>query len=146
MPHERREMNNDGACESTHGIGQGQGHGKMQAKLRSVHDISDGGLLVSVAESCLARGFGADIRVPNAESNPWQFCFGEGFHGFVASVAEADAQAFEKEWEELGVPFLQLGRVTNQDRLSVVAAGGGGKFNVPVSELRLAWLKEGYWE
>jgi phosphoribosylformylglycinamidine synthase len=120
--------------------------GKMQPKLRSVHDISDGGLLVSVAESCLARGLGADIRIPNAESNPWNFSFGEGFHGFVASVAEADVQAFEKEWEELDVPFLQLGRVTNQDRLAVAAPGGGGKFNVPVSELRIAWLKEGYWE
>jgi phosphoribosylformylglycinamidine synthase len=118
----------------------------MQARLRSVHDISDGGLLVSVAESCLARGLGAEIEIPKEESNPWQFSFGEGFHGFVASVSEAEAPAFEKEWDELGVPYLALGRVINQDHLSVTAKGGGGRFSVPVSELRLAWLKEGYWE
>jgi phosphoribosylformylglycinamidine synthase len=118
----------------------------MQPRLKSVHDISDGGLLVSVAESCLARGLGAEIEIPVDESNPWQFAFGEGFHGFVVSVADSEAAAFESEWDELSVPFYKLGKVVNQDRLVVQSKGGGGRFTVPVTELRLAWLKEGYWE
>jgi phosphoribosylformylglycinamidine synthase len=39
--------------------------GKEQKKLRSIHDISDGGLLVSVSECLLSRGFGALISFPD---------------------------------------------------------------------------------
>ncbi|HUP57240.1 MAG TPA: AIR synthase-related protein, partial [Bdellovibrionota bacterium] len=120
--------------------------GKLQPKLRSVHDVSEGGLLVAIAESCLARGVGADIAIPEEESNPWQFAFGEGFHGFVVSVPEAEAQAFEREWAACEVPFVALGSVTSEARLGVKAKGGGGRFSVPVSDIRLAWLREGYWE
>ena len=107
--------------------------------------------VVAVAEGLLARGHGAEIDLPARDSasdakelNPWEFCFGEGFHGFVASVAENDTTAFEKEWAECGVPFLKLGTVTGEARLSV--KGRTARFSVPLGELRLAWLKEGYWE
>jgi phosphoribosylformylglycinamidine synthase len=123
----------------------GGARGILQPKLKSVHDLSDGGLLVAVAEACLARGLGAEIEIPEDEENPWEFSFGEGFHGFIASVSPDDAQAFEREWSGAGVPFKGIGVVSNQERLSV-KHGTSPRFHVSVGQLRLAWLKEGYWE
>jgi hypothetical protein len=67
-------------------------------------------------------------------------------------VSEADSQALEREWSSLSVPFTLLGKVTSSERLEVTAPGapgqakGQGSFSLEISELRRAWLKEGYWE
>lgn len=121
----------------------GGAEGKRLSLLRSAHDVSEGGLLVSVAESLLARDLGATIELPE-EGDPWQFAFGEGFHSFVVSVGEADAQDIEAEWTDLGVPFFRLGRVTGTSRLEVVWTGKA--WSLSISELRSAWKREGYWE
>ncbi|MGZ3708613.1 MAG: AIR synthase-related protein, partial [Bdellovibrionota bacterium] len=113
--------------------------GKEQAKLRSLHDLSDGGLLVAIAESCLARGFGARIE-PSREGNPWEWAFGEGFHSFVATVSENDASALEAEWSKQGIRFSRVGVTIPKDELQV------GVWSVGIKQLRAAWLKEGYWE
>jgi phosphoribosylformylglycinamidine (FGAM) synthase-like enzyme len=129
----------------------GGAQGKLQAKVKSLHDVSEGGILVSVAESLLAKGLGATLRIP-ADRNPWEFMYGEGFHSFVASAAEADASGLETEWNENQVPFLKLGVVENRDRVEVFYGGEGtmvgskAVLNVGVKQLRAAWLKEGYWE
>jgi phosphoribosylformylglycinamidine synthase len=49
--------------------------------LTSAHDIAEGGLLVAVAESCLAGGIGATLEGARSEAE-W---FGEGAGGFVVS-------------------------------------------------------------
>ena len=128
----------------------GRAHGKEQGKLKSLHDVSEGGLLVAVSEGLLARGFGAQVTFPE-DANPWEFAYGEGFHSFVASVAEADAAAVETEWAELSVPFLKIGTVTTADRLEIVCAAAGGgtvktMWTLPVKQLRFTWAKGGYWE
>ncbi|HEU4656163.1 MAG TPA: AIR synthase-related protein, partial [Capillimicrobium sp.] len=52
-------------------------------KLSSAHDVAEGGLLVAVAESCLAGGLGATLDLPaNADEAA---LFGEGPGGFVVS-------------------------------------------------------------
>jgi phosphoribosylformylglycinamidine synthase subunit PurSL len=120
--------------------------GKEQPRLRSLHDVSEGGLLVAVAEGLLARGLGATLELPRG-SEPWSFCFGEGFHSFVASASELEAQLLEAEWAKLELPFLRLGQVTARDRLELLGAGGGTAIlSVPTRSLRQAWQKAGYWE
>ncbi len=124
----------------------GFAQGKEQGRLRSVHDVSDGGILAAVAESCLARGFGASIQT---EEEPWEFYFGEGFHSFVVTVSEPDSALLEAEWTALGLPWRKLGTVTNTDRLEARFAqptGESGGISVEVRALRSAWRKEGYWE
>lgn len=119
--------------------------GETQFALRSVHDVSEGGILVAIAESLIARGLGAQIEF-SPHLNPWEFAFGEGFHAFIASVSSHDTRAIETEWYELGVPFLKLGSVTGGKNLDIVRTDGTGGWNVPVSELAAAWKKEGFWE
>lgn len=126
----------------------GGGLGQERNRLRSLHDISEGGLLVAVAESMIARGFGAQIHLP-AQSDPWEIAFGEGFHSFVTTLAEEDTATVESEWTELGIPFLRLGGVTNHEKLEVTWEGGlaqDGVWSLPVKQLQNAWQKGGYWE
>jgi phosphoribosylformylglycinamidine synthase len=129
----------------------GRARGKEQLKLRSLHDVSDGGVLVAVVEGLLARGLGAKVELP-AGRGPWELAFGEGFHSFVASVSENDAPQVEAEWENCGVPFVKLGSVTSNEKLEVSfeAASIGGvalqSWAISTKDLRTAWLKGGYWE
>ena len=120
--------------------------GKEQVRLRSVHDISDGGLLVAVAESCLARSLGAVVVT---RDEPWEAWFGEGFSAFVVSVSEADGLLMESEWTELGIPWRKLGTVNATSKLEVrnqQPDGSVESWAVEVGELRRAWRKDGYWQ
>ncbi len=122
----------------------GGASGKNQDKLRSLHDVSEGGTLVALCESLLARNLGATIEIP-ASRNPWEFCYGEGFHTFVASISESNAPLVEAEWEILGVPFTRIGVLTPQEKLEV-SLEGKLMWSVSTRQIQAAWAKEGYWE
>lgn len=121
--------------------------GKHQKYIRSVHDVSDGGLLVAIAESVLARGFGARIIFPAGEDS-WERAFGEGFHTFVVSIDVANAGFVESEWAELGIPFSRLGEVTPTASLQAVRGEGYAAtplWSVPTERLAEAWSRKGSW-
>ena len=126
-------------------LGGGSPH--SQNRIKSLHDVSEGGALVAIAECLLARGYGAEIRIPST-LNPWEFSFGEGFHMFVASFSPENATLLESEWTQADIPFLSLGSVTGRGVLEV---SWGHEFTEPllslkISQVRSAWMKEGYWE
>ena len=121
--------------------------GKEQKKLRSIHDVSDGGLLTAVSESLLARGFGATIQFPEglSETMEWEFLYGEGFHGMIVSMAETEVALVEAEWLTHEIPFCRLGQVL-QNGVLQVKRDEKNLFAVETKVLRQAWKKEGYWE
>ncbi|MFZ9595905.1 MAG: phosphoribosylformylglycinamidine synthase subunit PurL [Bdellovibrionia bacterium] len=129
----------------------GGASGRLTSKLKSLHDVSDGGLLTAVAESCLARGLGASLEFP-PDCNPWEYAFGEGFHTFIASAAAEDVQALESEWDDLGIPYRRLGVIQAKDSLEVnlgmkdPGSASSAALRVEVQALRSAWVKQGYWE
>ena len=45
-------------------------------KVTAVHDVSDGGALVAIAEMALAGNIGAEVKLPSA-ANPAAVLFGE---------------------------------------------------------------------
>jgi phosphoribosylformylglycinamidine synthase II len=122
----------------------GRSVGSTQIKLRSIHDLSDGGLMVALAEGLFARNLGAKISVPT-DVDPWVWSFGEGFHSFTVSATESDAPLIEAECKELGIPLRRIGVVSHQDRLEVQTEDGKN-WNVGVKQLKLTWQKGGYWE
>ncbi|MGK5085678.1 AIR synthase-related protein [Bdellovibrionota bacterium FG-1] len=122
----------------------GGASGREQVRLRSLHDVSEGGLLVTMAECLIARGLGAQIQIP-ADAESWEFGFGEGFHTFIASCPESDAVTLEGEWIACNVPYRRLGAVTTTERLEVEDSTGR-RWSVSTKDLRAAWQKEGYWE
>ena len=81
--------------------------------LRSAHDISDGGLGVCLAESCIANGLGAKARLPDARgADPSALLFGEEPSRVVVSYAPEDREKVRALCEERSVPFAEIGVVT----------------------------------
>jgi phosphoribosylformylglycinamidine synthase len=81
------------------------------AHVNAVHDISDGGLFVTLTEMGMARGLGFDI-VTDSEVREDAFLFGEGQGRVVVAVNEDQEDAFIEEMMGSGISFTLLGHVT----------------------------------
>ncbi|MFO1156746.1 MAG: phosphoribosylformylglycinamidine synthase subunit PurL [Rhodospirillales bacterium] len=79
-------------------------------RVRTCHDVSDGGLLVCVAEMALAGDIGATLHLP-ADVPPHAWLFGEGQGRWVVAVATAEAAALEAEARAAGVRAERFGSV-----------------------------------
>src|SRR4051794_1826470 len=97
--------------------------------LTSCHDVAEGGLLVGIAECCLAGGVGASLFVDAAAGDAAERLFGEGPGGFVVSGPRA---AFDALAERTAVALL--GDVGG-DAL-VLRLADGAELSVGLDELR----------
>jgi phosphoribosylformylglycinamidine synthase II len=84
----------------------------------AVHDISDGGLLVALAEMAMASGIGAVLEAPPG-SIPHAFWFGEDQARYVVTVKNADVVA--QRAKAAAVPLTRLG-ATGGGALAVAEA------------------------
>ena len=83
----------------------------IQKKLvRSAHDVSEGGLFVTLAESAFPRGLGFDVVASDADIRKDAYWFGESQSRVVVSVAPAAVEAFKKVLGNF--PATELGFVT----------------------------------
>jgi phosphoribosylformylglycinamidine synthase len=97
--------------------------------LAAAHDLSDGGLAVALAESCLAGTTGARVSLPG---DPFTMLFSESPARVVAEVAPGAEAALAALCERHLVPLTGLGTVGG-DRLEVTAC-----FAVTLDELAAA--------
>ncbi|HEU4706671.1 MAG TPA: phosphoribosylformylglycinamidine synthase subunit PurL [Solirubrobacterales bacterium] len=99
-------------------------------KLASVHDVSDGGLAVAIAESAIAGGIGCETNVEHLRergAQPEEALFGEGPGGFLVSGDRATL-------EDLGaVPIGTVGG----EQISIGA--GDRSLSVSLAEAERAW-------
>jgi len=99
-------------------------------RLCSVHDVSDGGLAVAIAESAIAGGIGCETNVEHLRergAQPEEALFGEGPGGFLVSGDRATL-------EELGA--VLIGTVGGTE----VAIGAGDRsLCVSLAEATEAW-------
>ncbi|MFT3947300.1 MAG: phosphoribosylformylglycinamidine synthase subunit PurL [Agriterribacter sp.] len=80
--------------------------------IASAHDLSEGGLFVTLCES----GFNNDLgfkATTSTKVRPDAFWFGESQSRVVVSVNADNIAAFEKIVKESGVPFVKVGEVTD---------------------------------
>ncbi|HMI61789.1 MAG TPA: AIR synthase-related protein, partial [Puia sp.] len=83
----------------------------IQKKLvRSAHDVSEGGLFVTLAESAFPRGLGFDVVASDATIRKDAYWFGESQSRVVVSVAPASVEAFKKVLGNF--PATELGFIT----------------------------------
>ena len=100
--------------------------------LASAHDVSDGGLAVAVAESCILGGVGAELEL-GSSARPDAALFGEAPAHVIVSVAPEDRAAFEAAATEAGVPICSMGTVGGE-ALRIRAA-----VDLPLSAIMEAW-------
>ena len=72
----------------------------------AVHDISDGGLLIALAEMAMASGIGAVVEAPS-QPPAHAFWFGEDQARYVVTAKNADAVA--QRAKAAAVPLVRLG-------------------------------------
>jgi phosphoribosylformylglycinamidine synthase subunit PurL len=89
-------------------------------KVDTVHDLSDGGLLVALAEMALPTRIGAKIALPAAD-DAIAFLYGEDQARYL--VAAADAERILIDAKTAGVPAVLLGH-TGGDKIAVEGVGG----------------------
>jgi phosphoribosylformylglycinamidine synthase len=112
--------------------------------LRSAHDCSDGGLVVTLAECTFdTAGIGADVSIDgvsvagDAEINRAAALFGESASRVVVSVTPDAATEVLKRAKTAGVPARVIGRTGGQELR--VAVGGQLAIAVGVSEAERVW-------
>ncbi|MBP6055903.1 MAG: phosphoribosylformylglycinamidine synthase subunit PurL [Cytophagaceae bacterium] len=89
--------------------------GLIEGKLiQSAHDVSDGGVLVTLAESAFPRGLGFDVK-SDAGIRQDAMWFGEAQSRVIVSVSPAKKAAFEAHLAGLGIKSTQLGTVKGTD-------------------------------
>ena len=91
--------------------------------LQSAHDVSDGGLAVTLAESCFAAtGLGANVAVPEDVSAEYAL-FGERGARVVVSVSPEKLGALRTTARQYGVGAHEIGRVTGDNTLRIEYKG-----------------------
>ncbi|MGH7125856.1 MAG: AIR synthase-related protein, partial [Stellaceae bacterium] len=104
--------------------------------ISACHDISDGGLLVAVAEMAMAGTVGATIALP-PDLSPLAAAFGEDQARYMLAVA--DAPGLLARAKSVGVPAALLG-ATGGDALTV--AGHGAISTADLRQAHEAWLPD----
>ena len=98
----------------------------LKKLVSSCHDLSEGGLAVALAESCIGSGLGATV------STPLETLFGEGPSRLLISVSQENEGEFVSALQ--GFPLRRLGTVTSQASLKVENV-----IDLPLSRLREAF-------
>ncbi|MGK5448923.1 phosphoribosylformylglycinamidine synthase subunit PurL [Streptomyces radiopugnans] len=97
----------------------------------AAHDLSDGGLVQALTESCLKGGKGARLVVPDG-LDPFVFLFSESAGRAIVSVPRSEELRFTDMCGARGLPATRIG-VVDGDAIEVQ-----GQFSVSLAELREA--------
>ncbi|MEU4198767.1 phosphoribosylformylglycinamidine synthase subunit PurL [Streptomyces sp. NPDC045470] len=97
----------------------------------AAHDLSDGGLIQALVESCLRGGKGARIVVPDGV-DPFVLLFSESAGRAIVAVPRSEELRFTDMCGARGLPATRIG-VVDGDAIDVQ-----GQFTLPLSDLRAA--------
>jgi phosphoribosylformylglycinamidine synthase len=114
--------------------------GAASGLIRSAHDCAEGGLAVTVAESCFDTGLGAAIDVPGVDAGRFGdivTLFGESASRVVVSVRAQQAAELLALAHKAGVPAGAIGSVGGSAiRMSI---SGRAVVDEPLAELERVW-------
>ncbi|WP_254406732.1 AIR synthase-related protein, partial [Streptomyces sp. AC627_RSS907] len=111
--------------------------GSRDGMIDAAHDLSDGGLVQALVESCLRGGKGARIVLPeglaasgDATDDAFVALFSESAGRAVVAVPRSEELRFTDMCGARGLPATRIG-VVDGDALEVQ-----GQFSIPLTELR----------
>jgi phosphoribosylformylglycinamidine synthase len=116
--------------------------------IRSMHDCSEGGLGVALAEMAFSGGFGVSARldkvpVKGKVTRNDFVLFSESHSRFVVEVAPEKQKAFEKAMG--GLPFAMIGRVEATPEFIVYGLDQKVCVNADIADLKEAWQQPLRW-
>ena len=102
--------------------------------LNSVHDVAEGGLLVSVVESLMGSvGLGAFLDLPDLSE---KYLFGEWQSRFLITYNDHFRQNVLKILKDNKIPYLEIGNVTNRDSVII---SGKTEIEIPLKDLKYTY-------
>ncbi|MGB0749936.1 MAG: phosphoribosylformylglycinamidine synthase subunit PurL [Magnetospiraceae bacterium] len=105
-----------------------------QRRITACHDIADGGLLVALAEMCIAGNMGCELLLPESDT-PHGWLFGEDQGRYLLAVS--DVHAVLQASNDAGVPVAYIGNVGGR----LLTAGALGSVDVGVlRDLHDGWM------
>ena len=124
--------------------------------VRAMHDCSEGGIAVSLAEMAFSGGKGMEIYLPairrklfslpkraQARQRNDVILFSESNTRFVVEVPPKNRERFESLLKDL--PFGLVGKVTDTDSLKVYGLKGNLVISCSINDLKEAWQKPLRW-
>lgn len=105
----------------------------------AVHDLSDGGLLIALAEMAMASGIGARLLTAPTALVPQAYWFGEDQARYLVTVPETEAGRVLAKMRGCGVPCVRIG-TTGGDAIAIA-----GEAPVSIDALRTShehWLPD----
>jgi phosphoribosylformylglycinamidine synthase len=96
----------------------------------AVHDVSDGGLLIALAEMAIAGDIGAQLIAAPPSIVPHAYWFGEDQARYIVTVAEDQVGRVLAKMRGCGVPCVRIG-TTGDDVIAIA-----GEAPVSVAALR----------
>ena len=83
--------------------------------ITAAHDISDGGLAITLAEMAIYGKKGAKVDVSSFEGSTHEVLFSEAQSGVVVTVDSKDLDTVLTHFSEAGIPSVNLGKVNGSD-------------------------------
>ncbi len=105
----------------------------FEGMVRTAHDLSEGGLAITLAEACFGRGLGAKVKVNLSPTA----LFSESQARVLLAVAPEDVDAVLADAEDSEVPAREVGTVGG-DTLQINA--DGTKASMKVEDLQQIWM------
>ena len=107
-----------------------------QGLVRSAHDLSEGGLAVALAESCISGGLGAEVSF-ETELRPDVALFSESQSRILLSASPEHLDSLKQIMQEAKVPVTVLGTVKGSDL--TITVNGKPAVQAAVDELEKGW-------
>ncbi|WP_019535458.1 phosphoribosylformylglycinamidine synthase subunit PurL [Paenibacillus ginsengihumi] len=107
-----------------------------QGLVASAHDLSEGGLAVALAESCMSGGLGASVDFATDLRRDIAL-FSESQSRILLSAAPENADKLQSFIESQGVPVQRLGTVGGAE-LSI-RVNGAPAIELPVAQMEQVW-------
>lgn len=115
----------------------------------SAHDCSEGGMLVAAAEMAFAGRLGLSLDLdgmPRHDELPAAVaCFAETPSRILLEISPAHFDHVARRLTAQGVPFGQIGRFDETDRLTLRSGTAGRLADLKIEDLLNAWLKPLDW-
>jgi len=103
--------------------------------VESVHDISSGGILVTLSEMCISNNIGAIINVPKKSVKLHEYLFGEDQSRYIIEVKEKNILEVSKFLKDNSIYFEKIGmtqnaymEVKNQFKVNITELGSLNKY------------------